>query len=88
MTVRSAITVSGKYNLRCISACVMQPTVREMLWLLSHTLLCIDASKCMVTIALLNAGDLNVLLVHGGSFGILWVGEGGVFICGVFGGLS
>lgn len=88
MTVRSAITVSGKYNLRCISACVVQPIVCEMLWLLSHTLLCTDASKCMVTIAVVNAGDLNVLLVHGGPLGIMGVGEGGVFMCSVFGRLS
>lgn len=29
----------------------------------------------MVTVALVNAGDLNVLLVHGGPFGIMGVGR-------------
>lgn len=57
-----------------------------MLWLLSHTLH--RASKCLVTVALVKAGHLNVLLVKGGSLGMMGVGEGGVFICGVFGGLS
>lgn len=57
MTVRSAITVSGKYNLRCIFACVVQPIVWEMVWLLSHTLLCIDTAKGTVRTALVNAGD-------------------------------
>lgn len=42
----------------------------------------------MVTIALVNAGDRNVLFVHGVLFEIIGVGEGGVFICGVFGGLT
>lgn len=84
----SAITVSRKYDLCGISACVVQPVVWEMLWLLSLTLLCIDTSKCTVTVALVNAGDMNVLLVHEGPFGITGAGEGGMFICSVFGGLS
>lgn len=41
-----------------------------------------------MTVALVKAGHLNVLLVKGGSLGMMGVGEGGVFICGVFGGLS
>lgn len=45
---------------------------QAMLWLLSRILLCIDTSKCMVTIALVSVSGRNVLLVHGGGpFGIM-----------------
>lgn len=60
---------------------------QAMLWLLSRILLCIDTSKCMVTIALVSVSGRNVLLVHGGTFWDNAVEEGGVFICGAFGGL-
>lgn len=48
---------------------------QAMLWLLSHILLCIDASKCIVTIALVSFSGRNVLLVHGGPFGIMRWGK-------------
>lgn len=54
MTVHSAITVSGKYHLRCIFCMCSAADCQEMLGLLSHILLCIDATKCMVTVALVN----------------------------------
>lgn len=50
-------------------------------WLLSHTLLCTNAFKCIVTIAFVNVGDHNVLLVHGGPLGIMGVvGRGTVYM--------
>lgn len=46
----------------------------------THVALHIDASACVGTVALVDAGCLDALLVQGGLFGI----RGGVFIRAVF----
>lgn len=50
--------------------------------LVTHAALHIDASACAGTVALVDAGCLDALLVQGGLFGIM--GGGRVFIRGVF----
>lgn len=48
----------------------------DALVIVTYFALHIDASACMVTVALVNTGRLTVLLVHGGLFGIMGWGKG------------
>lgn len=48
----------------------------DALVIVTYFALHLDASTCMVTVALVSTGRLNVLLLHGGLFGIMGWGKG------------